>query len=121
MVTASIKKAIESLYTGTCTVTEYLESTNAISKITKHIESNVLTNQPCRLSFQSINSTNPTDTVATVAQSTKLFISPDVVIKDGSKITVIQNGVTGVFKSSGEPAKYSSHQEIMLTLFDGWA
>lgn len=59
--------------------------------------------------------------VYTVSQSVKLFISPDIVIKAGSKIIVTQHGRTTEYSNSGVPAVYPTHQEIMLTLFEGWA
>ena len=52
---------------------------------------------------------------------TKLFISPEVEIKPGSKIVVTQNGVTTEFSNSGKPAIYTNHQEIMLKLFEDYA
>lgn len=51
----------------------------------------------------------------------KLFISPDVAIKAGSKIIVTQHGRTTEYSNSGVPAVYPTHQEIMLTLFNGGA
>lgn len=80
----------------------------------------VLEDQPCKLSFETLTSSNG-DPVATVSQSVKLFISPDVVIKAGSKIIVTQHGRTTEYSNSGVPAVYPTHQEIMLTLFNGWA
>jgi len=56
-----------------------------------------------------------------MVQSVKLFISPGVVIKEGSKITVSREGMEFVYASSGVPALYPTHQEIMLELFKGWA
>jgi hypothetical protein len=117
----SKRKAIESLYTGTCTVTEYQENKDPITKITKHLPVDVLINQPCKLSFKNIFSVNESDTAATVKQSSKLFIAPEIKIKSGSKITVKQNDITTEYAKSGKPAVYSTHQEIMLELFKGWS
>lgn len=114
-------KALESLYTGTCTVIEYKK----VKKPNKSIgfeEVVVLENQPCRVSYKTINSTSATDNaVSVVTQVTKLFISNDVYISTGSKIISVQNGVTTEYKSSGEPAHYETHQEIILELFKGWS
>ena len=38
-----------------------------------------------------------------------------------NRVIVTQNGETTEYKNSGKPAIYSSHQEIILELFDGWA
>lgn len=88
--------------------------------MTNFQEVTVLEDQPCKLSFETLTSSNG-DPVATVSQSVKLFISPDVVIKAGSKIIVTQHGRTTEYSNSGVPAVYPTHQEIMLTLFNGWA
>lgn len=115
------RKALEFLYVGRCTVIERQNVKDPITQITKQEEVPVLENQPCRLSFDRIASTNQTDTVGIVAQSTKLFIAPELDIKAGSKIVVTQRGRTTEYTRSGEPAIYSSHQEIQLELFERWA
>jgi len=115
------RKAIESLYTGICTITEYQEVRDETTKKTKHEPVDVLINQPCKLSFSKIANAHQGEIASAVTQTVKLFIAPEIVIKPGSKITVTQNGVTTEYQSSGEPARYSSHQEVMLELFKGWA
>ena len=116
-----VRKAIESLYAGKCTVFEYQSVKDTITKLTSQQEVVVLLDQPCRLSFKTINSTSNSDGAAIVTQSVTLFIAPEIDIKPGSKITVIQNSVTNDYQSSGKPASYSNHQEIPLELFKGWA
>ncbi len=115
------KNAIESLYTGTVTITEYQEYTKP-NKSIGHREVDVLTNAPCRLSFSSSASTNPQDNNASaLVQNIKVFLDPSTVVKPGSKLTITQNGRTIEYKNSGEPAFYATHQEINLELFKGWA
>ena len=115
------KKAIESMYDGICTITEYQEYVKP-NKSTGYHEVIVLEEQPCRLSFSSSPNTNPQENnAAEIAQTIKVFLSPDIKVNAGSKLTITQNGVTTEYKSSGEPALYQTHQEIMLELFKGWA
>ena len=114
------RKAIESMYDGTCTVTEYQEYIKE-NKSTGHHEVVILEGQPCRLSFSSSLNTNQTESAAQLVQTSKVFLAPDVRVQAGSKLTITQNGVTTEYKSSGEPALYQTHQEIMLELFKGWA
>lgn len=114
------KKSIESLYDGTCTISEY----SKVKRENKSIgfeEVVVLENQPCRMSFKSVNSINQTDTVGVVSQSITVYMSPDILVKPGSKMSITQNGVTCEYKSSGKSAVYSTHQEIPLELFKGWS
>jgi len=115
------RKAIESLYDGKCTITEH-QKIKKENKSTGFQDVVVLVDQPCRLSFKTINSTNQTDTAASaIVQITKVFLAPEIQVKPGSKLTITQNNVTTEYKSSGEPAFYSTHQEIVLELFKGWA
>lgn len=118
---SALRRAVESQYIGLCTVAEYGPVKNPITKITRHVESNVLNNEPCRLSYKNIAQANPTGTGTVLIQVIKLFMAPELKIKPGSKIIVTQNGETTEYKNSGKPAIYSSHQEIILELFDGWA
>ncbi|HBG5847838.1 TPA: hypothetical protein OUL20_003776, partial [Clostridioides difficile] len=56
--------------------------------------------------------------VAKLEQKIKLFISPDIEIKAGSKLIITnQNNITKEYIRSGEPAIYPNHQEIILELF----
>ena len=115
-----LRKAVETLYDGICTVSEY-QKVKRENNSTAFEEVTVLENQPCRMSFKSVNSTNQTDTGGVVTQSITVYMSPDIWVKPGSKLTITQNGVTTEYKSSGQSAMYSSHQEISLELFKGWS
>ena len=114
------RKAFESMYDGTCTITEYQEYVKE-NKSTGHHEVKVLEGQSCRLSFSTSHATNQTDTAAQLVQTIKVFLAPEIKVAPGSKITITQNGVVGEYKNSGVPAMYDTHQEIMLELFKGWA
>lgn len=115
------RKAVEKLYTGTCRVTEHQKVKDSISKLTTYEDLVVLDKQPCRLIFKSADTAGRDESAMTVAQKVKLLISPDVVIRPGSKITVTQNEVTADYTYSGIPAVYPTHQEITLQLFERWA
>lgn len=114
------RKAIEAMYEGKCTIT----GQQKITKPNKSIGFNdviILVDQPCKLSFEKIAANVSTVNAAKIVQTTKLLIAPEIKIKPGSKLTITQNGVTAEYKQSGEPAVYSTHQEIVLELFGGWA
>lgn len=116
------RKAHESLYYDElCTIVEYGSYTDPDTKRTTQKEIIVIENQPCNLSFERISTVVQTDTAAVVSQGTKLFLSPEIPVKSGSKVVVEQNGVKTEYSASGEPAIYPEHQEIMLELFKGWA
>lgn len=112
------RKAIESTYSGVCTIIERRDIRDEKTKITrKNKEVSIVENQPCKVSFEQLNSVRQTDTAATQTQGVKLFIAPEIKVKPGSKIIVEQNGMTTEYFASGVPAVYHSHSEIMLELF----
>ncbi len=115
------RKAIEATYSGTLMVTEMQKVKDERSKLTKKVEVVVLENQPCKLSFEKLQAAIQSDSAAAITQGAKLFVSPDVSIKAGSKITVSQDNVITDYTCSGVPAIYPTHQEIMLELFRGYA
>ena len=118
----SYAAAIKSLWRGKCTVT--VRNNDTTDENTGRVvvgEVDTYTDEPCRISFDTVNATQPENNAANIVQSITLFIDRAVVIPEGSKITVTQNGVTAVYEKSGKPAVYSTHQEIPLELFKGWA
>ena len=112
------RKAIESMYDGVCTISNYQNIEDPITFVTELKEVEVIKDQPCRLSYLAIPSTSQANSVNVVNQSIKLFIAPEVDSPAGSKISVTQNGRTTVYKNSGQPAIYSTHQEINLELYE---
>lgn len=116
------RKALERMYQGRATVIEYQKVKDEWG-MTNFQEVTVLEDQPCKLSFETLTSSTG-DPVATVSQSVKLFISPDVEIPAGCKIVVTRfNDLerTFTYSRSGEPGIFTNHQEIMLEPFKGYA
>lgn len=121
MVKDAVRAAVEALYKGICDVTEREDVTDEQTHQTAEREVAVLEGEPCRLSFEGIVTTDSVYGAPAKKVSVKLMIAPELDIKPGSKIAVTQDGRTEAYKRSGIPAVYSSHQEIMLEPFDGWA
>lgn len=117
------RKALERLWKDRCSIFHMEEATDPVTHLTDFEEKPLLQDQPCKLSFETLSSTGG-DELPTVAQVTKLFISPDVKIPPGCKIVVTRfNPVQRVFtfSKSGEPGIFTNHQEINLTLWEGYA
>lgn len=113
------RRIMEDTYTDTCDVVEHQKT--KVNGVAKFGDVTVLKNIPCRLSYSSAPTANQTESSADIVQTTKLFISPDVEIKSGSKILVTRDGHTMAFKNSGVPSLYPTHNEIMLETFKNWA
>ncbi len=113
---AFARAAIESEYRGTCDITVFSQTKDTDTGITRVSEEVVLRDMPCRVSFEGLKSAEDTETAARVSQRAKLFISPDIRIPSGSRVTVRQDGLEREFAMSGIPAVYPTHQEVMLRL-----
>ena len=84
------RQAIESQYDSKCDVIE--KKKKEVKNITKNVEEKVLTDKPCRVSFEDIYVNTETNTEAKKVQKIKLFIAPELDIKPGSKIIVLEEG-----------------------------
>ena len=120
-VTARYTAAMRSLWDGLCTVSVMSAVTDEQTGRAESKEAVVFTNRRCRVSHKTVQSVSAVDSAAQTAQSIILYIDRDASIPPGSKITVAQNGAIVRYGQSGVPAVYSSHQEIPLELWRGWA
>lgn len=112
---------LSALWTGRCTIYEYQDITDPYTKQTTQKEVAVIEDEPCRLSYRHEQATNIQSGAAVVSQSIILFIRPDLEIKPGSVINIIQHGKACKYKGSGQPAVYCNHQEIVLELYNNEA
>lgn len=109
-----LSKSIQKLWTSRCNIINYLDKTDENS-VTTTVKTVVAENVPCRISYSSDNSGVQTNTTDNISQQIKLFISCDIEVKPGSEIIVTsKNGTVKHYISSGTPAEYTAHQEIML-------
>lgn len=117
---AAVRNSIESLYEDRCAIYEQVVVQDSETKITRQEWEAVTTNQPCRLSFKTLVAVQEASPGAGITQTIKLFLAPEITVKPGSRIEVIRGGVTYHYASSGLPAIYPTHQEILLKA-EGWA
>ncbi len=115
------KKAIEQFYEDVCNVYEYQSIKNEKTKLTEKREVVILENLPCKISFENTAATAGKEGAAEKEISVKLFLAPNINIKAGSKVIVIHNGETTAYSNSGVSARFFTHQEIELKLFERWA
>ncbi len=110
----SARRAIESLYTDTCTIItecDVLDDESGIMKTTRVVSQSY----PCRLSYKDIpNATS--EGIPIMSQSVKIFLAPEIKISSGSEIHVIRQDRNLEFVLAGVAAVYETHQEISLTL-----
>lgn len=109
------RRLIERVYDGLATVkrnepktTEWGETlANDFNLVT------VYKDVPCNMSQGSLSKDNQTETANEISYSSRLFINPEIVIKQGDIIEVTQYNRVTTHKA-GEPFVYPSHQELDL-------
>ena len=116
-----VKAAQNLMYNGTMTVYQMVDAQPDEDGITRSTETPIITDEPCHISFSTIDSNNQSENVGNLHQEIVLYCDPDLTIPEGSKITVTQQGVTADYQLSGKPAVYMSHQEIDLEVFREYA
>lgn len=106
------RQAVERLYEDRATIKRYGE-TELPSGETVQAFAVVYADQPCRLSQKSLASDGQTDAANTISYDTKLFISPELDVRQGDVVEVTRLGRTLAF-TAGEPFLYPTHQEASL-------
>lgn len=111
------RKAIEKLYDSTCTITRYKKGKDPVTKETKLLPElpPVCVAQPCRISQKSLAANGQTEAQNAIRYETKLFITPELLIKQGDEIVV--TNPMGIVRSyqAGEPfPPYPTHQEVSI-------
>lgn len=113
--------AVEAAYDGTCKIYCMESVKDPATKVTRQEEVLVYPDLPCHLSYSSTAPAAGSDTATAVSQTIKLFLAPEQIIPPGSRIEVTQQGRTESYVQSGKAAVYSSHQEILLELWEEYA
>lgn len=120
------RSVVEKLYTGVCFVYAYEKIYDEQGHCYSYKEVLAYKDIPCRLSFSTrqsytgMRNCEEKELGNKTRHWVKLFITPDIEIKPGSKICVTQNGRQNVYKNSGVAAVFKTHQEIILQAWDKW-
>lgn len=115
------RKAVEATYDGTCRIYGMQSVKDPVTKVTMQDEALVQDGIACHLSYSSAAPAAGSDTVTAVAQTIKLFMTPELTVPPGCRIEVTQQGRAESYAQSGKAAVYPSHQEILLELWKGYA
>lgn len=126
------RPVLEQLWESTCSVWTYIDVFDDVTKQTTQTLTSVpnMLDLPCRLSYQQVSDVTSKSEAPVVQVIIKLFLpktymkdgeESELVIPAGSIISVSQHGRIGWFDRSGEPAVFSSHQEIILNVREEYA
>ncbi|MBS4172119.1 ABC transporter ATP-binding protein [Bacillus sp. FJAT-49736] len=106
------RKAIEKLYEDKATISRFQDFETDWGETRNNIVP-IYTDQTCRLSQRTLPSNGQSDTINSILYETKVFIAPELEIKQGDTIEVLHNGLIKTY-TAGEPFTYPTHQEISL-------
>lgn len=109
---------IERMYRGKLTIHEWKLVTDPITHVSSEEELIVVEEQPCLLSNTSTAPTTSADGIPSVIKTTKIFVAPDIPIREGSKLVVTQDGITNTYERSAVPSVYPTHQEVSVNLME---
>lgn len=115
------REIIEASYDGSCNVYERQQYKDPETRVTSSNEVLVFGSEPCHVSYSSSPVAALENGAAKASQEIKLFLKPEIEIRPGSRIAVTQAGRAACYSQSGRPVVYSSHQEILLELWRGYA
>ncbi|MBR3552479.1 MAG: hypothetical protein IKN72_03715 [Clostridia bacterium] len=116
---ATYVAAIRSLWCDRCMVT--VKQNIQDGAFTRQQNAVLFSDEPCRLSFRSVEVTNESDHAARTVQATVLILDRGREIPPGAEIAVTHEGVLQHYERSGVAAVYSVHQEVPLQLKGAWA
>lgn len=114
---------LKKLWRDRCTIFVRQKVKDPTTKLTNFIEVPVINEEPCKLSIESVSAASGGH-VATVSQSVKLFLAPELEIPAGSKIVVTRQAPVPrefTYAQSGTPGLFTNHQEIALVPWRGYA
>lgn len=116
------RRAIERMYEDTATISRYIDVKDPVTRETKQELQSIYEDQPCKLSQIGLAKNGQTEAQNDIRYDAKLFIAPELEIRQGDEIAVTRKATGRVEKYvAGKPfPPYSSHQEILLTIKE-WA
>lgn len=109
-----VRSIIEKTYKNSCNIYGYKKKIVDYETVIEKVL--IYENIPCRLSYKMTSSVVNNDKYNVPVQIIKLFISPNIDIKKGSKLVILHNGKEKEYKRSSEPVIYETHQEIILEI-----
>ena len=104
---------LETTYDCICTIRRRQDDKDPVTRQTSSRPVDIYVDQPCRISIAGLPSNGQTDAQNDIRYSIKLFISPDLDIKQGDELTVTGRGRTRKY-TAGEPFPYPTHLEVGL-------
>ena len=105
---------LESTYFDKCTIKRKEKIKNPITGVTETEEVIIVEDVKCALSTHNSDNAITVDGVGKVVQIHKLFLNPNVDVREGDLVEVVSIGKISSYLAS-KPFYYSSHSETLLS------
>jgi hypothetical protein len=116
------RRQVERMYDDRVTISRYSDVKDPATKETKQVPLPIYEDQPCKLSQTGLPRNGQTEDANNINYDAKLFIAPELEIKQGDLIAVTRaaTGRTETYTAGQPYPPYKSHQEVILTTKE-WA
>lgn len=113
------KQALKMLWRDKCKITaKNKKVVDPEDYTTNYTDVVIVEDEPCKLSFETLQVASSDNVKAKVEQKAKLFIDNEIEIPPGSVVEITRGSRVFVFSSTGLPGLFSNHQEIVLETED---
>ncbi|OAB25242.1 ABC transporter ATP-binding protein [Paenibacillus macquariensis subsp. defensor] len=109
---ARYRRRLEKTYEDKCTISRFGPKKQPNGSTKQELQV-VHADIPCRISQKSLGSNGQTESANNISYEIKLFISPDIEIKQGDTVNVTRGTLVHLY-TAGEPFPYQTHQEVSL-------
>jgi len=111
------REILESTYYGVADIYHYPQ-TEVDGITTEGARALLYEGVRCALSKAGLNKAMESNGVNKVNYDALLFCAPELEIPAGCEIQVTQDGMSRLYRNTGEAFKYASHQELVLERMD---
>lgn len=115
------RKKLELFYHGTCDIYEKEIVERENSCIHETIEKQVQTEIPCRITYMTSGAGQEELENIRINQRVRIFFQPEIIVKEGSRICVKQNGMEKSYNCTGSTKRYLTHQEVEAIAEEKWS
>lgn len=109
------RRSMEKTYEDKATISRF-DKENKVRKPNGETKNELLPvyeDKPCRISQKALAVNGQREAQNEISYETKLFIAPELVIKQGDTVEVTRGHTKTTYKA-GEPFPYPTHQEVIL-------
>lgn len=111
-----LRKALERSYSGRMWVSGQRDV--VMDGATRTMSEETYSEVPCYLDRSRVSAVSSDGVKSSPSHHWKVMCAPEITLKAGDRVRIIQDGMDYTFKFGGHPYKYPTHQEIVFVQGD---